>query len=382
MVESVKNTFSTLLGDVITDVQVSIDCTMFAVEQLITTNNGNYDERCRWQSNSYDFNSDNVPAQTYDDSSANSNPSNSNVNEKPDAVSKNDISSVIIIQKQLNDSISNINDSDQVHMQLESIRTSLEGETHRLNEINTYLQTKLDNLSSEIKTKLNKSEIVGNCSLLEDIWKNLQVLNNYHLDESKKDTKVKEIEGAFTEILTILEKRDNDKAKTAEETNINDIIHKLADKISTGIKSNIQAINNDTIKNSTKVILSRPKPKALTAKGKPNTKEEYVNKIITQPLNTNPKINNFVSESIEPASVDSKANEDFFNEFLFDDDSNSNSPVPVARSEEARNILKNSRESKVIMDKYFDNPKYEVEDAFDMGINDSDNDDNDDLFSF
>lgn len=377
MVKSVKNTFSTLLGDVITDVQVSIDCTMFAVEQLITTNNGYYDPRCRWQSNSYDYNNDNTPPQTYDDSSANRNLPDNNViktNEKPNVVNKNDKSAVIIIQKQLNDSISNINNSDQVLKQLETIRTSLEGETHRLNEINTFLQTKLDSLSSEIKTKLNKTAIIGNCSLLEDIWKNLQVLNYYHLDESKKDTKVKEIEGAFTEILTILEKRDTDKAKIADETNINDIIHKLADKISIGIKSNIQAITNNTKTKSLKANLRRPKPKVLSVSS-PDTKEEHVNELITQPIKSNREIN-FDSANIEAASVDSKANEDFFKELSFDDDTNSNNAAIVARSEEARNILKDSRQSKAIIDKYFDNPKYELADAFDM------DDDKDDVFSF
>nr|QRN76675.1 silk gland uncharacterized 6 [Tineola bisselliella] len=334
--DSVKDKFRNFLGVLRSDVTIAVDCTVFAVEQLILSDNEEYRQRCEQQI----YATDDATANTVYASSDYATAQNAN-NNIIGAMVHEDIKTT---SSQLSSSLNNALHDNDVRSKLDMIRNSLNGESTHLQEVNSYLRNKLDNLYPKFKNK----PIISNSSTFEAIWSNLQTIHEAKHSNYTKDVKVNEIDNVVNNILAIVQKNGTDSAGKAK---INTMLNTLANDINaseTPVDSElVQTDSSPVIENENDDLSKSESDENMEDQGE--LEEENTSR-------------NTVEELVDPQTMENS--NELFSDVLsseFGVDSRAVSAL-VARSNEARNILKQYKESQSIINKYFDNPNYVIGD--------------------
>lgn len=388
---SVRENIENFLDGVSVDVPAP-DCTIFAVEQLVLSDNS-YLERClQVTTTSYDNVQTDISdsLQSVDALEANQDNQENFINNNFDSNHNLDI------QNDLSESISKLSTTltvlqPDIHVQLQFLRTYLQNESEQLIEIDSYLRQKLN--SNSFENEFDKINLVDNSSVLEDIWNNLQIIHKS--GEIDKDPNVGKINRVFNEMIN---KNYTDKP---QEMELNSIINTLATDINKKLNINNKHSDNNTIDVTredvsieNKLILPTDNPVLAISnenklnkdrmEGNVSTETKDTNNLLFKPEKTNNLLlNNAVETLIKPEAIEDKNKDDLFSvldDFGSDMKSKESSLSPP--DQKVKNIFEEYKFSEAIMNKYFGNPKYVIDDlSFNDENDNEDIDEFDDLFS-
>lgn len=334
--DSVKDKFRNFLGVLRSDVTIAVDCTVFAVEQLILSDNEEYRQRCEQQI----YATDDATANTVYASSDYATAQNAN-NNIIGAMVHEDIKTT---SSQLSSSLNNALHDNDVRSKLDMIRNSLNGESTHLQEVNSYLRNKLDNLYPKFKNK----PIISNSSTFEAIWSNLQTIHEAKHSNYTKDVKVNEIDNVVNNILAIVQKNGTDSAGKAK-------INTMLDTLANDINASETPVDSELVQTDSSPVIENENDDLSKSESDENMEDQGE----LEEENTS---RNTVEELVDPQTMENS--NELFSDVLsseFGVDSRAVSAL-VARSNEARNILKQYKESQSIINKYFDNPNYVIGD--------------------